>query len=166
MSLPIAAVGALIAALLETSVFPELSIGGVKPDLILVFTVVVALIVAFEDALAWAFVGGLLVDALSGRPIGATTLALLVVTGLALLAGRVIGTPRLITVAIAVFVLAWVYQVLLLAILAVTADVSFTDLPIERLLAIAIVDVVLSLLVVVAIRALSRRFGSPERIEW
>ena len=112
MSLPVAALGALIAALLETSVLTELAVAGIKPDLVFVITVVVAMVVGFEEALVWAVVGGLLIDAMAGRPLGATTLALLIVTGLATLAGRLTSPARSITVLAAVFVLSWIFQML------------------------------------------------------
>ncbi|MBA3435193.1 MAG: rod shape-determining protein MreD, partial [Chloroflexi bacterium] len=76
--MPIVAFGALLAALLETSVLSELSIAGAKPDLVFAVAIVVAMAISFEGSLVWVLVGGLLVDALTGRPLGATALALLI----------------------------------------------------------------------------------------
>lgn len=166
MSLPIAAVGAVVAALLETSVLPELSIGGLKPDLVLVMAVVVAMVVGFEDSMVWALVGGLSVDALSGRPLGATALALLMVTGMASLIGRFTGTPRVLTVSIVTFALAWLFQALLMAILAVTAGVGLTSVPLQTFLLIAVVDTVVALIATLTTRVLLRRFGPVERLDW
>ncbi|MBA2569729.1 MAG: rod shape-determining protein MreD [Chloroflexi bacterium] len=166
MSLPIAAVGALLAALLETSVLPELTIGGVKPDLVLVLAVVVAMVVGFEDSMVWAVVGGLLIDALSGRPLGATALVLLVVTGLAVLLARFTGRPRIITVGVAVFVSAWLFLALLTAILAATAGVGLTPVPLSTFIALAVLDTIVAILAVIVIRALLRRYGATERIDW
>ena len=85
MTLPLAAVGALVAALLETSVLPELQIGGTKPDLVLVLAIVATMIMGVEDGLVWAFLGGLMLDVLvPGRPLVATTFVLLLVVGLAI----------------------------------------------------------------------------------
>ncbi|MEO7117928.1 MAG: rod shape-determining protein MreD, partial [Candidatus Limnocylindrales bacterium] len=144
----------------------ELTVSGIKPDLVFVVAVVVAMVVSFEDALVWAVVGGLLVDAMSARPIGATTLALLLVIGLATLAGRITRNPRTVTVIAAVLALTWVFQVLLLAILAATGGIALVELPTGRILIIAIVNVALALLVLALQRALFARFRSPERIEW
>lgn len=166
MSLPVMAVGALLAALLETSVLPELTIAGFKPDLVLVLTVVVAMVVGFDDALVWAVVGGLLVDILSGRPLGATCLGLLLAAGLASVMGRMMGTPRVLTVSLLTFALALFFQAVQSAILAVTAGVGLGPLPIETFVLIAALDTVLAGLAVLAIRALYRRFGAVERIEW
>jgi len=166
MSLPVAAVGALLAALLETSVLPELTLFGIKPDLVFALTVVVAMVIAFEDALAWAVVGGVLLDAMSALPIGATTLALLVVTGMATLAGRMTGAPRLITVGVVVFLLAWVYQVLLMAILAVAAGIGLVEIDAQRLFFIAVLDLLVAAVAVAVFGALLRRFGPEERADW
>ncbi len=166
MSLPIAAVGALLAALLETSVLPEVTIGGLKPDLLLVMAVVVTMIVGFEDGLVWAFVGGLLVDAMSGRPLGATALALLLVTGVAALIARFTGTPRLLTVSLVTFALGWLFQALLMAILAATAGVGLSRIPLQTFLFIAVLDTVVAVVAMLAIRALLRRFSPVERLDW
>ncbi len=166
MSMPVAAVGALLAALLETSVLSELSIAGAKPDLVFAMAVVVAMVVSFEDSLVWALVGGLLVDALTGRPLGATALALLIVTGIAALLSRVTGAPRAITVGAAAFVLTWLFQAVLLAILSVTAGIGMVPIPMQLFLVIAVMNGVLALLSVLVTRAVYRRFGAAERMEW
>ncbi len=166
MSVPVVAVGALLAALLETSVLSELSTAGAKPDLVFTLAIVVALVVGFEDSLVWALVGGLLVDALTGRPLGATALALLIVTGMAALLSRVTGAPRALTVGSAAFVLTWLFQAVLLAILSATAGLAMVSVPIESFLVIALMNGVLAVLAVIAIRAAYRRFGSAERVEW
>ena len=89
MTLPFAALGALIAALIETTVLPELPIAGAQPDLVFTLAVVATMLLSAEDGLVWAFVGGLLIDLLvPARPIGATTLSLLLVVGVAALASR------------------------------------------------------------------------------
>ena len=56
------------------------------PDLMLVLMVAWSLLRGIEEGLLWAFVGGVLLDLLSGGPFGAFTLALLLA---ALLAGAV-----------------------------------------------------------------------------
>ena len=167
MSLPIAALGALIAALLETSVLTELSFSGIKPDLVFVLAVVVALVVGFEDALVWAVVGGLDAGRTRCRPMGSTTLALLVVVGMAALLGRVLGTPRADRRRRRRLPPRVGLPVVMLAILAVTAGVGIGELPMQRWLAIAILDAVVAVLAVVLIRASVRRFAPPaERLEW
>src|SRR4051812_49924713 len=87
---------ALLAALLETTVLPEIPIVGATPDLVLVVAVTATLVLGIEDGLIAAFLGGLLTDMLvAQRPLGAATLALLLVTGIAAAVARVAGArPR------------------------------------------------------------------------
>lgn len=164
--MPVAAVGALLAALLETSVLSELSIGGAKPDLVFALAIVVAMAVGFEDSLAWALVGGLVLDALTGRPLGATALALLIVTGMAALLSRVTGSPRALSVGAVAFILTWLFQAVLLAILSITAGIAMSSIPVQLFLIIAILNGLLAMLSVLGTRAIYQRFGAAERVEW
>lgn len=166
MSLPVAAVGAVVTALLETSVLPEVSIAGIKPDLVLVLAVVIAMAVGFEESIVWALIGGLLLDVLSGRPLGATALGLLLVTGMAALIARFTGTPRALTIGFATFCLAWLFLTLMLVILAATAGTAIARLPVEAFVVLALLDGAVAIVAVVALRALVRRFGSAERVDW
>ena len=166
MSLPVAAVAALVAALLETSVLTELTINGIKPDLVFIVTIVFATVVGFEEGLVLAVVGGTLVDVMSGRPIGATILALLVVTGLATLATRFGGGPRTLTALASLVVLAFVFQAAVLAILAVTSGVGIGDVPSDRLAAIAVLDLVVGAVILWIGRGMYRRFGPEDRALW
>src|SRR5437667_9908170 len=98
MSLPLAAAGAVLLALLELSVAPYLQIAGLKPDLVLIVVVSVASFSGLERAFAWAFVGGLMLDLLSAgpyRPVGATAFTLLIVAGLASITVRAFPSGRI-----------------------------------------------------------------------
>ncbi len=166
MSMPVAVVTASLAALLETSVLSELSIAGAKPDLVFVLAIVVAMVVGFDEAIALALVGGLLIDALTGRPLGATALAMLVVTGISALISRLARSPRSVTVGIATFVLSWPFQALLLAILSITAGIGMAPIPVQPLLIIAVMNSVVALVAAHVTQALYRRFGGFEVLEW
>jgi hypothetical protein len=113
-----------------------------------------------------AVVGGTLVDVMSGRPIGATILALLVVTGLATLAARFSGGPRTLTALASLVVLAFVFQAVVLAIMAVTSGVGIGNVPSDRFAVIAAVDLIVGGVVLWIGRALYRRFGPEDCAEW
>ena len=82
MSIPLAAVGAVVVALLEVSVLSELTIAGIKPDLIFIFSITATMMIGIEVGLTWAFVGGLMLDLLTpGRQLGASSLVLLLLVG-------------------------------------------------------------------------------------
>jgi len=167
MSILAPAVGAVVVAILESSALAHLQMGSAKPDLVFAVGVAVAMVLGFEAGVTWAFVGGVMLDLLiPGRALGSTTLVFLLVTAMALIVARAMWPPRLLIVAITVFVLSVVLQVLLLTVLAVTVDVAFAGLSVGELLLSALLNVVVAGLSVLAIRALDQRFGEPERLAW
>ncbi len=167
MSLPLAAIGAVIAALLETSVASELTVAGFKPDLIYVFAVVSAMIIGAEEGLVWAFLGGLMLDVLSPeRPIGATMLSLLLVVGLAIAIARLLGPSRLLISVVAAFVLTWLYQLTVLAVLSATSGLAVTGLPLRAAIPVALMNGLLAIAVAFVARWAMIRFGPPERVDW
>ena len=66
-----------IAALLQSTAFNRLTIGGVKPDLVLLLVVIGTLLYGPRVGVLWAFAGGLFLDILSGGPLGSSSLALM-----------------------------------------------------------------------------------------
>lgn len=70
--------GLALVALVQISTVPAFAVGSVVPDLMLVIVVSWALLRGLRSALAWALVGGLCLDLLSGSPFGMYTLGLLV----------------------------------------------------------------------------------------
>lgn len=66
-----------IAALLQSTAFTRLTIGGVKPDLVLILVVIGTLLYGPRVGVLWAFIGGLFLDILSGGPLGSSSLALM-----------------------------------------------------------------------------------------
>ncbi len=64
-----------VAVSLQSTVIPVLSIGGVRPDLVLVVVVSAALTVGRETGLICGVFGGLLQDLLSVGPFGYNTLS-------------------------------------------------------------------------------------------
>lgn len=166
MSLPLAALGAVIAALLEASVLPDLTVAGIKPDLVYVFTVVSVMLIGVEDGLIWASLGGVVLDVLTPqRPLGATMLSLLVVAGIAIAISRALGPGRLPFAIVGAFGLTWVYQFLLLAILGATSGVS-PALPVRTVAGISVFNLVIAVVIGLAIRWLIIRVGPPERALW
>lgn len=167
VSLPLAAVGAVLAALLETSVFSEVRPFGVKPDLVFVLAIIAAMVVGVEEGLLWAFLGGLMLDMLSAeRPVGSTTLALLLVTGLAVVAARFVPQTRVLLPTLAVFVLAWVYHLVGFALLSTTTGAAMVPDPQTMLLPLALLDAAVGLAVALVARSLWLRYGQQDRLEW
>lgn len=167
MSLLIAAVGAVVAAILESSVATELLVLGVKLDLVFALAIGVAMVMGFEDGVLVASLGGLTLDMLlPERPVGAAMLTLLTVVGLALLVARATDPPRLIVIAVTALALGFCYQGLLLVLLAMTTGVRISNLPIPTLAFISALDALLAVVVAWLTRAFILRYGPAERARW
>ncbi len=166
LTLPFAALGALLAALLETSVAPEVTFGGAQADLVLSLAVVAAVTMGVDDALVWAFLGGLMLDMLiPGRPIGATTLSLLMTVGVALLAARLPAPRRTLAIASA-FVLTWVFHAVLLGVMTATEGVALSSFSATTVLVAAVMNALIAVPAAWLLMAIERRLGGHERAEW
>jgi len=167
MSVLAPAVGAVIAAIVESSVLTHLQVGGLRPDLVFAVGVALAMVLGFESGMTWAFVGGLTLDLLlPGRSLGSTALTLVLVTAMALLVARVTWPPRLLVIAATSFGLSFVYQVLLLGLLALTENVAFLGLSFTDLVLVGLLDAAITAVAVVVVRAIDLRFGERERLAW
>jgi rod shape-determining protein MreD len=167
MGILIAAVGATVAAVLEASVLTQLLIGGVKPDLVLAITLATAMVLGFDQGITWAVVGGLLLDLLlPERAVGSTTLALLLTTGVALLIARTSESPRLVLIGLVVFVLTFVYQGLLMVLLAITSGASLQPLNAPAFAVIGLMNAGIAVAAAWLARGLALRFGRVERPGW
>ena len=116
MSLLVAAVGAVAAALLDLTIAPYLAIGGAQPDFVLTFAVIWTVVAGIEGGLIWAFIGGLMIDFLAPRPLGSTAFTLLVCVGGAAFFSRLMGRARYFMPILAVFVFSIVNSLLFLVV--------------------------------------------------
>jgi len=66
-----------LAAILQSSVLPHLELAGARPDLVLLLAISWTLLRSPGEGLAWAFMGGIVLDSLSASPFGFLTLSLL-----------------------------------------------------------------------------------------
>ena len=166
MRLPLAAVGALVAALAETSVLPDLKIAGVKPDLVLVLATITAMTLGVEDGLVWAFLGGFMLDMLVAERIpGSTTVVLLLTTGLAIAVARVGGQSRVAAPVVTVFLVSWLFQLGVVALLVATSDVRAT-IDLAATLRIALLNALLALVIAIPARSVWLRYGQADRLGW
>jgi rod shape-determining protein MreD len=161
------AVGAVVAAILEVSVLAQLQLAGIRPDLVLAVGVGVAMTMGFDAGIAWAFVGGLLLDVmLPERPVGSTTLAMLISVGVVLVVARFAENPRLVLVGITAFGVTFLYEGLLLGILSLAAGVAIDNVSLTTWTAVAVVSGVVAMVTAWVIRSLMLRFGTLERVDW
>ncbi|MCD6289702.1 MAG: rod shape-determining protein MreD [Anaerolineae bacterium] len=68
-----------VLTILQATLFAHITLLGVHPDLVLLAVVSWTLLRGLGEGLAWAFVGGLWIDLLSGGPFGLSALTLVLV---------------------------------------------------------------------------------------
>lgn len=166
MTLPFAALAAVLAAVLETSIFSELSLAGATVDFVLVCAVVATIVLGVEDGLVIGFIGGLLVDmVVASRPMGASTLALLLTLGIAFLVARALGPSRRLVAVGLVLVLTAVFHGLFVIVMVLAANAPFSFEPAVILIS-AVLNAILAVPVAALFGAIEHRFGPTERAAW
>jgi rod shape-determining protein MreD len=162
----IAAVGAIVAAILEGTVWPYLVIAGAHPHVVFVYVVILAAVLGLDAGLAAAFVGGLALDLITFRPIGSSAFALLVCAGLAVALSRGAGRVRLLAPIVAAFVLSFVYSMTVAALFsALAGPVALRD-PVGELLPGAVYDAVMAAAVGPLAIAFRLRRLEQDRVDW
>ena len=166
MGLLFAAIGATVAALLEASVVPYIAAGDAAPHPVLLGGVIWTIAAGIDRGVTWAFVGGLVLDSLLGRPLGGSSVAMLIAVGGASLVARPFPRLRLIVPIVAVPLLSIVYSMVLLGVtIAVQPGFSFPD-PMGSFLPDAIYDAVIGMFVGPLAITLRDRRTVVERAEW
>lgn len=167
MSLLFAAIGATVAALLEASLAPELRVqvdatafATLHP--VLVLAVIWTIAAGFERGIVVAFVGGLTLDILLARPLGASAFALLVAVGGATLILQPLSRLRTLAPIVAVPVLSLVNSIL---VYILTASGPVAD-PIGLFAPSAIFDGILGLVVGPLVVSIHDRRTQVERVDW
>ncbi len=166
MRLTLAAVGAVVAALLQLTIVPYLRVGNAQPDLVLVFAVTATVAGTVEAGLLSAFIGGLMIDFLAPRPLGMTAFTLLLSVGLAAIIGRTFDRVRLVAPIIAVFLGSCLSSVLFLFLYGAlreripVADPAQATLP-DALYSAAVAAVIGTIAV-----AIRQRSAERERVAW
>lgn len=166
MSLLLSAIGATAAAVLDASLGQYLTVdNNAVPHLVLALAVVWSIAAGIEVGITWAFVGGLVLDSLLGRPLGASALALLVAVGGARFVTQPLVRLRILSPIVAVPILSVVYQVLIVVLTASGAPAAIGD-PIGAFGPSALYDGVLGLLLGPLIVSAHDRRLALERVDW
>lgn len=166
MRLLLAAAGATAAALVELSLVPHVGVAGARPHPVLVFGVIWTIAVGFESGLAWAFVGGLVLDSLAARPLGVSAFALLVALGGASLIGRWFVRIRPLAPIIAVPILSLTNSMVILFLLAATRPPVIVADPVAVFMPGAAYDAVLGLVFGPLLVSIHDRRVVAERLDW
>jgi rod shape-determining protein MreD len=109
-----------VVALVQSVLLSRVDLLGARPDLMFLVVLTWAIARSVDEGLVWGFIGGLIIDLRSGGPLGATALALVVVTFLAGQSwGQGIGSP-VVHLLVLALVGGLAYHLILLIVLAWT----------------------------------------------
>ena len=166
MSLLFAAIGAVIAALAEVTFGLYDAVGSATPHPVLVGGVIWTIAAGIDRGLTWAFVGGLVLDSLLGRPLGVSSFALLVAVGGASLVAQPFPRLRLVAPIVAVPTMSIVYSALLLGLMAAAQQTGLPRDPLTLVAPGALYDGVLGLFIGPLVVTLRDRRATAERPDW
>ena len=166
MTLLLAAVGATVTALLELTVGPYLRVGTAEPHLVLVLGIVVTVAIGLEAGLVWAFVGGLVLDVITQRPLGSSSFALLLCVAATSVLASVLVRIRPVVPIIATLLLSAVYSMIhFVALNALVAPIPVND-PIALILPGVVYDTILAALIGPLVISIHDRRTDVERLDW
>ncbi len=168
MSLVLAAVGAAVAALVQSTVLPFSATGGGGLDLVLVIAVVWTMALGLEGGLVWAFLGGLVIDVLLMRPLGLTAFIDLLAVGAAWVIGRVFLRALYPMIVVSAAALATLAAPLTVLVYQALRDVPSGVDPTAGLVPSTILAAVVAALAAPIALAFARRthLEEGERVDW
>ncbi|MDY7041187.1 MAG: rod shape-determining protein MreD [Chloroflexota bacterium] len=153
-------------ALIQSTVLPYVTIIGMKPELMLLVVVSWSLLRGAREGMAWAFIGGMFLDMLSGAPFGTITVALLLVSFLSGLGESTIFRTHIVLPLVASLLTTVAYDLTIMLILVLTGrPVAWLDSMMHVVLPSAVVNTLLMPLVFWPLQRLHRQTGREE-IHW
>jgi len=168
LSLVLAAVGAAVAALIQSTVLPFGAAGAGGLDLVLVIAIVWTMALGLEGGLVWAFLGGLVIDVLLMRPLGLTAFIDLLAVGAAWVIGRVFVRALYPVIVVTVAILAAVSIPLTALLYQALRDVPSDADPTAGIVRSTILAAIFAALAAPPALAFARRTGveEAERVDW
>lgn len=156
-----------VLALLQTSLVPHLTVDGALPGIVLVAAVDWGILRGADEGMLWGLIGGICIGVFSSWPMGASAVALVVVTYLVSLGGSTfIRTHALLPLA-TVFVATIVYYLIALFILESTRHpVAWLDAVRVAVLPAAIYNAVLNIPGFWIVQRLESRVYPIPRANW
>lgn len=155
-----------VVALVQTTIMPHLTVFGVFPDLPLLVVVSWSLLRGAKEGVIWAFMAGIAVDLFSGAPFGAATFSLIVVGLLSGLGEATVFRTHIALPLLTMFLATILYNLCFLLILQIMGSVvTWLESLLGIILPSAILNAVLTPVVLGSMRILDIRFGREE-MEW
>jgi len=165
----VGAVILFIVSLVQSVVLPQAVPLAARPRLIVMLVVAVCVVEGLYDAIIWGFIGGLLLDLMSGPalPLGSNALILVLVALLASLGQADPFKDQVFVPLATVFVCTIFYNVMIMLLaFALGQGVPFFDNLLRVALPSAVLNTILMPVAYSAMLWLSERIGRRVRVEW
>ena len=166
MGLLFAAIGATVTALVEVTLGQYIVVGDATPHPVLVGGVIWTIAAGIDRGITWAFVGGLVLDSLLGRPLGVSSFALLVSVGGAALIAQPFPRLRLVAPIVAIPILSLVNSVLIVALMAAARQTGVITDPVALLMPGVLYDGILGMFLGPLVVLVHDRRTATERVDW
>ncbi len=160
-----AAVGGVIAAVLEVTIATRFHIGDAYPQVVLALAIVLTVMIGFEEGMAWAFVGGIFLDLLAFRPLGTTVFGLLLAVGLTAATSPALARIRVASALVGVAIATPVFIV----VTTVTTGLLRPPAPsfhLSNVAAAILANLILTALIAPLLAAVRRRRDRQRRLIW
>lgn len=162
LGLPILA----LAALVQSTFIPQIRVFGGQPDLVLLLVLSWAVIGTTEEAVTWAFVGGITADLLSAAPTGSSVIGLIFVVFLIdRIKGQIVNINLLVLFGLTL-VAALIQMITQMVVLGLT---GFTIRPIEQFFYIMLPSLAYNVVFIIPvwgfIRWVKRAFSPGRRLQ-
>lgn len=137
-----------------------------KPNLVLVAVVLVTVLAGFLPGITWAFVAGVTANLLVGDPLGSIPLTMLLVAALVAGGARLIGGMAWVYPVVATFAGSLVADAGSLLVGQLVTGTPIASVPLDRLLAAALLNAAVAALLLYPARALAGRYVADEGAAW
>lgn len=158
-----------IASLAQAVILPQAVPIAARPNILVLLVVAVCLIEGLYDAIMWAFIGGLMLDLMSGPvlPIGSNALTLVLVALLSSLGQANPFHNRIVVPLVTVFIATIFYNMMIMLLGVI---LSHPEAIIDNILRVAVPSAILNAILMPVVYSsvlwLSERVGRRVRIEW
>jgi len=155
-----------VVAILQSTLVSHFRIWGVFADLPLLVVVSWGVLRGPREGLIWGFVAGLMLDIFSGAPFGAATFGLMAVGLLSGLGKSAVFQSRIVLPMLAVLLATVIYDIIFLIVVWISGyPVAWLDSLFRLVLPSAVLNTVLTPVIIVIMAWLNARFGREE-MEW
>lgn len=157
---------AVVAGVLHAALAPVVVVAGVKPNLVLVGVILASATSDLPPAAAWAFVAGLTANLIVPEPLGSIPLTMLLIAAPVALLRRWFGGSRWlfpITAALAGSILADLVGLLIFSLVAGPAQ---SAIPLRVLAFAAVLNAVITAVLLVPLRMWVLRDAADPRATW